>query len=80
MAEIFPFPEPDFDPEEMPLEEMTLPQLQYYLAGLEEVLEDMDSREPRSRHSDAYDRWAEEHEDLEDLMDEIRDRMDELSE
>ena len=79
MAEILPFPEPDFDPEEMPIEDMTLPQLRFYLAGLEEVMAEMDSREPRSRKTDAYDRWAEEHEDLEDLMDEIRDRMDELT-
>jgi len=78
MAEIVPFPDPDFDPEEMPIEEMTLPQLQYYWDALLDVLEDMDRREPRNRNSEAYDAWAEEHEDLEDLMDEIRDRMDEL--
>lgn len=79
MAEILPFPDPDFDPEEMPIEEMNVQQLRYYLEGLEDVLGEMDKKEPRNVNSEAYEQWAEEHEDLEDLMDELRDRIDELS-
>ena len=70
----------EFDLEEMDIEEMSAEQIREYLTGLEGVLADLDEREPMNMMSDAYDIWANEHEELEDLMDELRDRLDELEE
>lgn len=37
----------------------------------------LDELEPKKKRSDAYEDWAELHEYLEDLMDEIQDALDE---
>ena len=37
----------------------------------------LDELEPKKKRSDAYEDWAEMHEYLEDLMDEIQDALDE---
>lgn len=61
------------------LDEMDLSALQEYHKELESVLQRLDAAEPKSQSSDAYEQWAEEHEDLEDLIDEVLDRMDDMS-
>ena len=70
----------DFAPmaEEPNIYEMDKQQLQAYLAVLEDELVKLDAREPRSQKSEAYEAWADEHEELEDYLDEILDRMEAL--
>lgn len=65
----------EFIPE---LDDMTLPQLQAYQALLLQQLAELDAEEPKNMNSDAYEAWGDTHEELEDLLDEILDRMDEL--
>lgn len=52
--------------------------LRDYIRELEHELGILDGQEPKNANSDAYDSWADAHEDLEDLLDECRDRLDEL--
>lgn len=70
----------DFAPmaEEPDIYEMDKQQLQAYLSVLEEELVKLDAREPRSQKSEAYEVWADEHEELEDYMDEVRELLEEL--
>lgn len=63
---------PDFD-------QMDLAALKEYHQELESVLEKLNAAEPRNENSEAYDVWAEEHEDLEDLIDEILDRIESMT-
>lgn len=64
--------------EEKYLEDMSRQELLAYLAELEEQLQELDAREPRSMNSDAYEAWADEHEELEDAIDEVREFLDEV--
>jgi DNA repair exonuclease SbcCD ATPase subunit len=64
---------------EKDIEDMTLPELEDYLAELESQLSTMDDDEPEDDSSDEYEAWAEAHEDLEDLIDDVNDRIEELS-
>lgn len=57
---------------------MDRPALEDYLAQLRGLLAQLDAREPGNMNSEAYDQWGEEHEALEDLLDEALDRLDEL--
>ena len=70
---ILEFPQPE---EALFLEDMNRQQLEDYLAQLQKQLEELDSREPRNMNSDAYEEWADEHEELEDAMDEVREFLD----
>ena len=66
--------------EEVPdMDEMGLEDLKGYLCELEAALSKLDAVEPRNENSEAYEDWAEEHEELEDLIDEVLDRIEELS-
>ena len=58
--------------------EMTLPELQSHYAAMQEQLHALDAKEPKNMNSDAYEEWADEHEELEDYLDEILDRMEVL--
>lgn len=66
----------EFPREETYLEDMSRPELEAYLAQLERRLADLDAREPRSMTSPAYDDWADEHEVLEDAIDEVRELLE----
>ena len=66
------------DDREIDIYEMTLEELEEYLEELREDLEALDKKEPKNMFSEKYDDWAEEHVELEDLIDEILDRLDEL--
>lgn len=52
--------------------------LERQLAELQEELTALDAREPKNMNSEAYETWADEHEDLEDQIDEILDALEEL--
>ena len=58
--------------------EMTLPQLQAHYAAMQQELMALDAREPKDMESEAYEDWADEHEELEDYLDEILDRMESM--
>ena len=57
---------------------MDAPALTAYLEQLREKIAALDEAEPKNMNSDAYEAWGEEHEALEDLVDEVLDRLDEL--
>lgn len=63
------------DPDTMNPEE-----LRAYLSDIREELEAMDEDEPEDETSEEFVGWAEEHEALEDLVDEIIDRLEALGE
>ena len=63
--------------EEVPeLEHLSREELEQYRAETRQIITDLDALEPRSETSEAYDQWAQLHEDLEDLLDEILDLLE----
>ena len=74
MAEgkILPFPAQD------PWERMEgMEELAEFLAELLAQRQEMDAAEPDEADEEAYEPWADAHEELEDLIDEVRDRLEE---
>ena len=65
------FSEPDLDA-------MDRDALREYLKELRFRMEELDEKEPRNMNSEAYEEWGDRREELEDLMDEILDRLDDL--
>ena len=59
---------------------MDAPELRAYLADIREELEAMDQDEPEDETSEEFVDWAEDHEALEDLADEIVERLESLGE
>lgn len=57
-------------------EGMEIEELEQYRIRTQQMIDALDTLEPRSETSEAYDHWAELHEDLEDLLDEILDCME----
>ena len=49
-----------------------------YLEQLRDKIAALDAAEPKNMNSDAYEEWGAQHEELEDLVDEVLDRLDEL--
>jgi len=74
MADIIPFP--DLYEEDIP----SLPahELHRLLEAYRKQIELLDLDEPADIESEEYDQWGEAHEDLEDRIDEILERLDEL--
>ena len=64
--------------EEPDIGAMTPEELDVYLTDLLAKIAELDRQEPRSMNSEAYEAWGDAHEQLEDLVDEVRDRLDEL--
>lgn len=62
--------------EDLDLETMVPEQLRAYQAALQKQIAELDAKEPRNMNSEAYEAWAEEHEELEDLLDEILDLLE----
>ena len=58
--------------------DMTLEELKAHYAAMQEELHALDAKEPKNMNSDAYEEWADEHEELEDYLDEILERIEEL--
>ena len=73
MAEVLSFEMPRED-----LGKMDRRALEEYLERLRALISELDAREPRNMNSEAYEQWGEEHEALEDLVDEVLDLFDEL--
>lgn len=72
---VIAFPKPE---EPQDIYAMDLQQLQAHYAAMQEELHELDAKEPKNMNSDAYEEWADEHEELEDYLDEILDRMEAL--
>ncbi len=56
--------------------EQTEEALRERLAQLRCQIAELDRKEPRNMESEAYEEWADAHEELEDLVDEILDQLD----
>ena len=52
-------------------------ELQACLQEVRERIADLDERDPADMNSEEYEAWGERHEELEDLADEIMDRLEE---
>ena len=61
------------------VEDMDLHQLQALQAQLMDKIAELDAREPKNVESEAYDAWADAHEELEDLLDDVLDRLEEFA-
>ena len=75
MAQPIPFPALLPDPARMDREALLA-----CLRETREQLDWLDDREPEDMDSEAYQLWGDRHEELEDLADEIMDRLEELEE
>ena len=64
--------------EEPDLREMSREALQEYWETVRERIALLDEQEPEDMDSEEYESWGDRHEALEDLADEILDRLDEL--
>ena len=62
------------------LEAMGRAELLDCLAAVRHRIARLDQEEPEDMDSEAYDAWGDRHEALEDLADDILDRLDELDE
>ena len=76
MAKIIDFNQ--FRPEEPDLDEMDREALTAYLEQLRARIEELDTAEPKNMNSEAYEEWGDLHEELEDLVDDVLDRLDEM--
>lgn len=63
--------------QEIDISDMTREQLLQYQHDLLKELAALDAREPQNMASEAYEAWGDEHEKVEDLLDDIQDRLDE---
>ena len=73
MGDIIPF---DQFWEEPDLDAMGREELKAYLAQVRDELARLDEKEPQDMDSEEYEVWGDKHEELEDLADEIWDRLD----
>lgn len=64
--------------EEPDLDGMGPAALREALAAVRAQIEALDMEEPEDMESEAYEDWGDRHEVLEDLAEELRDRLDEL--
>ena len=72
---VIQFPEKE---ENADIYRMDLQQLQAHYALMQQQLQQLDAKEPADMMSEAYEEWADEHEELEDYLDEILDQMESL--
>ena len=73
MAHIIDFPQlPDWED----LEAMGRQELLRCLEAVRAQIARLDEEEPEDMESEAYDAWGDRHEELEDLADEIADRLE----
>ena len=61
------------------VEDMDHHQMQALQAQLMEKIAELDAREPKNVELEAYDAWADAHEELEDLLDDVLDRLEEFA-
>ena len=67
-----------FRNEEPDLDSMDKEALLTYLEQLRAQIEELDAAEPKNMNSEAYEEWGDLHEELEDRVDDILDRLDEM--
>lgn len=60
------------------IEAMSLTELEAYRDELYARLDDLDSVEPSDMERDEYSDWADTHEELEDLIDDVIERIESL--
>ena len=65
-------------PQAPDVQSMDAPALTAYLEQLRDKIAALDAAEPENMNSDAYEEWGAQHEELQDLVDEVLDRLDEL--
>ena len=58
--------------------DMDKAELLAYLDTLRSQIAELDEEEPADMESEAYEDWGQRHEDLEDLVDDVLDRLEEL--
>lgn len=75
MAEIHRFDDFYQEPD---LDGMDAEQLRAYLASVRARIGQLDEEEPEDMESEEYQEWGDRHEALEDLADEILDRLEAL--
>ena len=74
MADIIDFiNDQDWDPDAMDKEALLA-----CLTELRAQITDLDEREPEDMESEEYESWGQRHEELEDRVDDILDRLEEL--
>ena len=81
MGKIIPFPGNEITPENVfSLEVNDIPEdkLEDILAQIEDIYSDLEQEEPEDADSEEYYEWSEMLEALDDLMDEIQERIDEM--
>jgi hypothetical protein len=64
--------------EEPNLNSMDKEALLTYLEQLRAQIEELDAAEPKNMNSEAYEEWGDLHEELEDQVDDILDRLDDM--
>ena len=64
--------------QEPDLDGMSREELLDYLEAVHAQIDRLDEQEPEDMDSEEYESWGDRHEALEDLADEILDRLDEL--
>ena len=62
----------------MEIEEMCLEQLYDYRQQILSEIAELDEKMPFDEGSEAFEAWADEHEELEDVLDDVVDRIEEL--
>lgn len=60
------------------LKSMDKEELLACLVHIQEQIAELDTKEPKNMNSEAYEDWGNQHEELEDLADEVMDLLDEL--
>ena len=60
------------------IDTMDREELQACLKEVRERIADLDEREPGDMESEEYEAWGDRHEELEDLADELMERLEEL--
>lgn len=78
MSKVIPFPVQPAPEEEVDLSLLERDLLLERLARLREQIAQLNAVEPRNQNSEAYETWGDRHELLEDLVDDVLDRLDEL--
>ena len=66
------------DLDDLDLDSMTVAGLNDLLVRLDQLYDHQQALEPGEEDSDAYDEWEESLEEIDDLIDDIRDRLEEL--
>lgn len=64
--------------QEPDINSMDKPALLSYLEQLRSQIAELDAVEPKNMASEEYEEWGDRHEELEDLVDEVMDRLEEL--